>query len=94
MKMVMMIIDQSKREELEIFLDRSGVAGYTELSGAAGKGESGLRLGSRAFPRTSSVVFSLLENMEVERLTAGLDEFCSSCGEQLHMFAWEVEQIR
>ena len=72
MKMVMMIIEQSKREELEIFLDHSGVAGYTELSGAAGKGASGLRLGSRAFPRTSSVVFSLLDDSEVDRL-ADLD---------------------
>ena len=94
MKMVMMIIDDKKREELEVFLGRAGVTGYTELSGAAGKGASGLRLGSRAFPLTSSVVFSMLEQGALDQLIRDADEFCSTCGEQLHMFAWDVEQIR
>ena len=58
MKMLMIIIDDAKKEELQIFLERSGVTGYTELSHAAGMGESGPRLGSRAFPRTSAVVWT------------------------------------
>ena len=48
MKMLMIVIDESKREELAVFLNRSGVQGYTELSHAAGMGSSGPRLGSRA----------------------------------------------
>jgi uncharacterized protein YaaQ len=94
MKMLMIIVDESKKEELEVFLDRSGVHGYTELSHAAGMGTSGPRLGSRAYPGTSAVVFSVLEEAAVERLVAGIDEFCATCGEKLRVIAWEAEQIR
>ena len=94
MKMLMIIIDEAKKEELQIFLERSGVHGYTELSHAAGMGESGPRLGSRAYPRTSAVVFSALDEAALKRLTAGVDEFCATCGEQLRMVAWDAEVIR
>ena len=94
MKMLMIIVDQSKREELEIFLNRSGVVGYTEISQAAGLGSSGPRLGSSAFPKTSSVVFSMLDDEALQRLMGGVDEFCSTCGEQLRIVSWDVEALR
>ena len=94
MKMLMIIIDEAKKEELEVFLERSGVTGYTELSHAAGMGRSGPRLGSRAFPRTSAVVFSVLDEEALDRLVAGVDQFCSTCGEKLRMCAWDAEAIR
>ena len=94
MKMLMIIVDETKKEELEVFLNRSGVQGYTELSHAAGMGESGPRLGSRAFPKTSAVVFSVLDEAALERLMAGVDEFCATCGEKLRMIAWDVEVMR
>ncbi|TNF74074.1 MAG: hypothetical protein EP299_07515 [Acidobacteria bacterium] len=94
MKMLMIIVDESKREELEIFLNRSGVVGYTEISQAAGLGSSGPRLGSSAFPKTSAVVFSMMDEDSVRRLMEGVDEFCSTCGEQLRMVSWDVEVLR
>lgn len=94
MKMLMIVVDDAKKEELGVFLNRSGVHGYTELSHAAGMGESGPRLGSRAFPRTSAVVFSVLDEAALERLMAGVDQFCASCGEKLRMVAWDVEVLR
>ena len=94
MKMLMIIVDQSKREELEIFLNRSGVVGYTEISQAAGLGSSGPRLVSSAFPKTSSVVFSMLDDEALGRLMEGVEEFCSTCGEQLRMTSWDVEVLR
>ena len=94
MKMLMIIIDDSKKEELEVFLERSGVHGYTELSHAAGMGQSGPRLGSRAYPRTSAVVFSVLDKAALDRLNAGVDEFCATCGEKLRMVAWDAEVLR
>ena len=94
MKMLMIIIDEAKKEELQVFLERSGVTGYTELSHAAGMGTSGPRLGSRAFPRTSAVVFSVLDEAALQRLSAGVDDFCSTCGEKLRMVAWDAEVLR
>jgi hypothetical protein len=94
MKMLMIIVDEAKREELEVFLDRSGLEGYTEVSHAAGLGTSGLRLGSSAYPKTSAIVFSILTEEALSNLNAGVDEFCASCGEELRMIAWDVDVLR
>jgi hypothetical protein len=92
--MLMIVVDESKKEELEVFLNRSGVEGYTELSHAAGMGSTGPRLGSRAFPRTSAVVFSMVSPDALGQLTAGIDDFCAACGEELKMVSWDVEVLR
>lgn len=93
MKMVLIVIDESKKEELEVFLSRSGVIGYTELDRARGSGNTGLRLGSAAFPRTSAVFFTFVEAEALDRLLSGVDEFCDACGERLKMFSWDAERI-
>ncbi len=69
--MLMIVVDEAKKEELEVFLNHSGVEGYTELSHAAGMGSTGPRLGSRAFPKSSAVVFSMVRPEALERLTTG-----------------------
>lgn len=94
MKMLMLIVDESKKEELEVFLERSGVVGYTEISHAAGLGQSGLRLGSSAFPKTSAIVFSMLDEPALERLVASVDELCGDCGDELRMVTWDVDVLR
>lgn len=91
--MVMIVVDDAKKEELEVVLERSGVVGYTEISRAAGHGTTGPRLGSGAFPRTSAVVFSVLSADALARLAATLREFCEDCGERLKIVAWDVEEI-
>ena len=94
MKMLMIIVDESKKEELEVFLNRTGVDGYTEVSHAAGLGSSGLRLGSSAFPKTSAVVFTILSENALQELMQGVDRFCATCGEELRMVAWDAEVLR
>jgi len=93
MKMVMIVIDEQQKEELEVFLERLGVSGYTEIQRVSGMGLSGPRLGSGAFPRTSAVVFTFLSAEALVRLKAGIDEFCAHCGERLKIVAWDVEQV-
>ena len=93
MKMVMLVVDEARKEELEVVLEEAGVAGYTELSRAAGRGTTGPRLGSRAFPRTSAVIFSVLSAEALMALEAKIREFCASCGERLKMVAWDVEEV-
>jgi len=94
MKMLMLIVDESKKEELEVFLNRSGVQGYSEVAHAAGMGTSGLRLGSSAFPKTSALIFTILTAEALEILQAGVEQFCANCGEELRMIAWDAEVLR
>jgi len=93
MKLLMMIVDESKKEELEVLLARAGVQGYTELPSAVGVGTSGRRLGSGAFPKTSAVVFSLVGAEAATVLARQLKEYCAECGEKLRMVAWDVEEL-
>ncbi len=93
MKMVMLVIDEARKEELEVVLEEAGVAGYTELSRAAGRGATGPKLGSRAFPRTSAVIFSVLSAEALEELRRTLRSFCEDCGERLRVIAWDVDEI-
>ena len=94
MKMLMIIVDEAKKEELEVFLNQSGVRGYTEVAHAAGMGTRGLRLGSSAFPKTSALVFTVLSEEALEGLQRGVDQFCATCGEELRMIAWDAEVLR
>lgn len=91
--MVMLVVDDARKEELEVLLEESGVAGFTELSRASGRGSTGPRLGSRAFPRTSAVVFSILGDEALAGLAERLRAFCADCGERLRMVAWDVEEL-
>ncbi len=94
MKILMLIVDDSKKEELEVFLDRSGLEGYTEITHAAGTGSTEPRLGSSAFPKTSAVIFTIVDEDELDRLRAGVDRFCAECGEELRMVAWDAQVLR
>ena len=93
MKMVMIVVDEAKKEELEVVLEQAGIVGYTELGPASGLGTTGWKLGSRAFPRSSAVVFSVLEPAALSGLAAQVKTFCADCGERLRIVAWEIEEV-
>lgn len=93
MKLLMLIVDESRKEELEVFLNRAGVVGYTEIPHAFGVGTTGPRLGSRAFPKTSAVIFTVVEAAAVDTLVHDLKVHCEDCGEKLKAIVWGVEGV-
>ncbi len=93
MKLLMLIVDETKKEELEVLLNRSGVVGYTEIPRAIGLGTTGPRLGSRTFPHTSAVIFTVLEEAALAQLAADIRAYCRECGESLKMIVWGVEEV-
>ncbi len=92
-KLLMLIVDENHKEELEAFLNRSGVVGYTEIPRALGVGSSGPRLGSRAFPGTSAVIFTVLSAESLDRLVEDIRAYCKDCGQRLKMLVWGVEDV-
>lgn len=93
MKLLMIIVDESKKEELEVLLNRVGVVGYTEIPRVVGVGTTGPRLGSRAFPKTSALIFTVLSENTLETLLSTLREFCKECGEKLKLVSWDVNEV-
>jgi hypothetical protein len=90
MEMLMMIVDSSVREELEVFLTKEGVKGYSEIPEVHGLGKSGPRMGSAAYPGTSSMILAMIESQLIEKLTERLKEYCSQCHERIHLVHWPV----
>jgi hypothetical protein len=93
MKLLMIIVDTACREELEVLLRRHRVTGYTEIPDTHGIGVSGVRMGSRAHPKTSSIFFTVLEPDQVDPLKESICGYCESCGKDMKMIQWGVEEV-
>ena len=92
MKLLMAIIDEGCKEELEVVLRRAGVTGYTEIPNAFGMGTSGPRLGSAAVPRTSALVLTFVEDADARRVAAAVHAQCPAKG-RVHLITWGVESL-
>ncbi len=93
MKLLMIIVDSSNKEELEVLLNRNEIVGYTEIPQVHGVGESGIRMGSRAFPKTSSIIFTVIPADKVEPLMDDIRTYCTECMKKMKMIVWGVEQL-
>jgi len=89
-KLLMVVVDEGCKEELEVVLRRSGVSGYTEIPRAVGMGTSGPRLGSAAFPRTSAIILTFVEDDEAPKVAAAIRAQCPAAG-RAHVITWGVE---
>jgi len=93
MKLLMIIVDSDCREELEVLFKHNGVSAYTEIPNTHGVGESGVRMGSRAHPQTSSIFFTVLEADQIDPLKEKLCAYCDACDRNIRMIQWGVEEV-
>ena len=93
MQMLMMIVEQAHREKIESALSDHRVLGYTEIPTVYGTGTTGPRLGSRAFPETSSIIFNVAEASKVQELLDDIETSCSECKEGMRTIVWKVERM-
>ncbi len=92
MKLLMIVVDSECKEELEVLLNRRKV-GYTEIADAHGVGTTGIRMGSRAFPKTSSLIFTVLPDDQVSDLRDEILGFCEACERHMKMFMWTADEV-
>jgi hypothetical protein len=93
MKLLMIIVDTACREEVEVLFRHNGVTGYSEIPNAHGIGQTGIRMGSRAHPKTSSIFFTVVEAEQVEPLKKALCSYCEACERHMKMIQWGVEEV-
>jgi hypothetical protein len=67
MQMLMIIVESQHKAKVEATLSEHRVVGYTEIPTVYGAGTTGMRLGSRAFPETSSIIFTVVKKEKVAR---------------------------
>jgi hypothetical protein len=93
MKLLMIIVESHCREELEVLLKRKGITGYTEIPNTHGVGASGVRMGSRAHPETSSIFFTVVEEDQITGLKETICSFCDASERKMKMIVWGVEEV-
>jgi hypothetical protein len=94
MKLLMIIVPTECREELEVLLQHNKVTAYSEIPGAHGVGASGVRMGSRAHPKTSSIFFTVLRDDQVAPLKKTIRSYCDAHeGKNMRMIQWGVEEV-
>ena len=93
MQMLMVIVQSEHKEKLEAALSDRRVLGYTEIPTVYGMGKTGPRLGSGAFPETSSIVLTVVEKEKVDELLAAIDASCAECRASMRMIVWSVDRM-
>ncbi len=94
MKMVMIITESQYKEELEVLLAQHGIHGFTEFPEVHGKGKSGLRMGSGAYPKTSTVILTVVPKDKIGALKNDIECLCDeACMSRTRMVTWDAEVV-
>lgn len=93
LQMLMIVVESSHKDRVEAALSDHRVLGYTEIPTVYGTGRTGLRLGSRAFPETSSILFTVVEKEKVDELLDHIDRSCTDCRQAMRMIVWGVDRM-
>jgi hypothetical protein len=94
-KLLLLIYSGSTPERVTDLLDRLPVEGYTEIDRAHGAGRTGRRLGTRAWPGESTVLFTLVQDGDVTAIieAVGTEAKTLPDGERLHLAVLPVETV-
>jgi hypothetical protein len=93
--MLVIVYGGPRTDLVPAILNQHKVRGWTELGHAHGAGASGRRAGSRAWPGESQVYFSVLDDAQLERVSAALRERKADAapGERIHVTTLPVERF-
>jgi hypothetical protein len=95
MKLVMILVDADRAPDVERILERRGLPGYTEIPQVLGKGETGRKLGTRAFPGAETLYFTVIPAGRVDGLAGDLRNLRDARGpaEGLRVFTLDSEEL-
>lgn len=95
MKMLLLLVPSDCLEDVQELMDRHEIHAYTEIPFLPGSGKSGRKMGTRAFPGTSSMVLAVLESDEASRLTAAMQGYAedAKCCNEMRVFAVDAEPL-
>ena len=72
MKLMMIVVDADRGPDVEDVLHEARVAGYTELPTVLGKGDTGMKQGTRAYPGSSSMYLVAVPVPQAEAIVGRL----------------------
>ena len=91
MKLLMIVVDANHHEDVEKILDKHQVPGFSELPNVLGKGQTGRKLGSRAFPGSSTLYFTAVDGDLCRPLCSDLKALSEKAGKDEGLFAFTLD---
>ena len=93
MNMLMIVAESEHREKIESALADHEALGFTEIPTVYGSGRTGPRLGSRAYPEQSSIIFTVAEEAKIQQLVGAIESSCADCRDRMRMIVWKVDRM-
>jgi len=93
--LMIIFVDTAHADDIERLLEECEVPGYSEIPTVLGKGATGRKLGTRAFPGSSSVYLVAVDDSCRNPLVQRLRELREDHGEAegLKVFALSTEEV-
>lgn len=94
-RMMIIFVDASHADDVQKILEDCDPLGYSELKGVLGKGVTGKKLGSRAFPGSSTIFMAAMSDECAADLTKRLVALREARGaeEGLKLFSMLTEEL-
>jgi hypothetical protein len=94
-RMMIIFVDASHADDVRGILEGCDPLGYSELQGVLGKGATGKKLGSRAFPGSSTIFMAAMSDTCAADLTTRLEALRTARGaeEGLKLFSLLAEEV-
>jgi len=95
MKLLIIFCTAPGAEPLLELLERAGVHGYTLIPAVLGAGATGVHLGTRAHPGTSSMVLVAVDELTANKLLGLLEAHRGQCApdQGFHALQLSVERV-
>jgi hypothetical protein len=93
MRLLLIFVDSDHAEDVERILDDYGVQGYSQFPNVLGKGKTGRKLGTRAFPGSSSLFFVAIGDNDCETLCSEFKSLQAAAGPEEGLKAYTLETM-
>jgi len=95
MRLVVVMCAGEHLEEVRRIVDEHEVQGYTEIPDIPGSGATGRRMGTRAWPGTSSIIFTAVPDEMASRLIDDLEAYRARCspGEGIRAMVLPIDRM-
>lgn len=92
LKLLLILCTGEDTHAVRELIDKHHIHGFTEITGLRGSGDSGLHMGTRAFPGTASLIFTAVPTEQSVSLIGDLRALAEKCmpGEGLRVFVLDA----
>jgi hypothetical protein len=95
MRLLMIFVDGAHADDVRQLLEEVDEAGYSRFPNLTGKGTTGRKLGSRAFPGSSELFVTVLDENRCTTLVPRLEKLRAERGDEegLKVYCMEAEEM-